>query len=152
MRPKFWSVSLYDQWFPRYHTFYNSALTTMLNDQKKKTEQKCQKFKISYFSILWTTLIETLPRRIHEFLGTNLVCSFRGDVVWNFYSHVGPMLAKTKNICQKSKISNFTILATNLEQLVETLLRSMLDFFRVNLLRTFRGDVVWNFFSHMVLC
>ncbi len=40
---------LYDQWFPRYRTFYNSPLTTMLNGQKRtKKMPKIQYFKFYY--------------------------------------------------------------------------------------------------------
>ncbi len=55
--------------------------------KKKKIEEE-QKFNILNFSILVATLVEALPRSIHEFKGANLVCSFRGDVVWNFYHHM----------------------------------------------------------------
>ncbi len=44
LRPKFWSILLYDQRFPRYHTFYNSPLTTMLNNQKR-TKRFAKNFK-----------------------------------------------------------------------------------------------------------
>ena len=49
--PKFWSISLYDERFPWYGTFYDSPLTPMLNAQKrtakkKKKEEKCRKSKI----------------------------------------------------------------------------------------------------------
>ncbi len=91
-RSKFWSISLYDKQFRRFilphiyfHILYFPWLTTMLNGQRKK---KYQKLKILNFAtgILLTTLIETLPRHIHEFWRVNLMCSFRGNVVWNFYS------------------------------------------------------------------
>ncbi len=38
------------------------------------------------FTILSTSLVETLPRSrsMHEFLGRNQFCTFRGDVVWKF--------------------------------------------------------------------
>ncbi len=49
-----------------------------------------------HFTILWTTLVETLPRSMHDFLAVNLKCTFRGDVVWNFFLPYGPMLTKTK--------------------------------------------------------
>ncbi len=38
-----WSFSLYDRRLPRYRTFYNSSLTTMLN--VKKEEKKMQKIQ-----------------------------------------------------------------------------------------------------------
>ncbi len=46
--------------------FNHSPLTTMLNGQKKN-KKNCQKSKIWNFTILLTTLLETLPRSIHEF-------------------------------------------------------------------------------------
>ena len=72
--------SLYDQQFPRYCKFYHSPLTPMLN-VAKKNKQICQKSKISNFTILYTTLVETLPRSKHEILGANLLCTFRQDAV-----------------------------------------------------------------------
>ena len=44
---KFHSVLLYDQPFSRYHTFYNSPLTTMLN-----VHNKCQKSTICNFTFV----------------------------------------------------------------------------------------------------
>ena len=74
------SVSLYDQRFPRYRTFYHSPLTTMLNIPKKKQKMpKIQNFE--HFTMLYTTLVETLPRSMHEFLEANLLRTFRQDVV-----------------------------------------------------------------------
>ena len=79
---KFHSVLLYDQPFSRCRLFYNSPLTTMLNVPKKND---CQKSKIWNFTILYTTLVDTLPGSMHEFLGANLLCTFRKDVVWSFF-------------------------------------------------------------------
>ncbi len=60
---------------------------------KKKKRKIAKTFKISNFTILFTTS-ETLPRSIHALgrahLGLHLVYTFRGDVVWNFYSHIVP--------------------------------------------------------------
>ncbi len=88
-------------------------LTTMLHI-KKKEHKKCQKFNMSNFTIHWTfTLVETLPRSIHEFLGANLVCSFRGDVIWTFtpiLSHVSEnekYLAKIQNFKFHNSLNNF---------------------------------------------
>ena len=50
---------------------------------------KNSKFQI--FAKLYTTLVETLPRSMHELFGVNLCCTFRGDVVKVFspmWSHV----------------------------------------------------------------
>ena len=46
--------------------------------------------KIQNFTILWTSLAETSTTRMHDFLGVNLMCTFIGDVVWNFNSHMVP--------------------------------------------------------------
>ena len=41
------SVSLYDRWLQRYHTFYNSPLTTMLNIKKEQQNlPKIQNLKL----------------------------------------------------------------------------------------------------------
>ncbi len=53
-----------------------------------KKKKKCHKFKITNFTILLTTLVDTFPRSIHRFLGAHLVHAFRGDVHWNFYSRM----------------------------------------------------------------
>ena len=63
-------------------TFYNSSLTTMWNGQIKN-KKNCQKFKFHYS-------FNNFGRDIHEFWAANLVCCFRGDVVWHFYPHMVP--------------------------------------------------------------
>ena len=63
--------------------------------KKKKKKTFSKKFKNSNFTILWTTLVETLPKSIHEFWGAILVCSFTGNFVWKLLPY-GPMLAKMK--------------------------------------------------------
>ncbi len=47
LRSIFWSISLYDQRFPRYRTFYNSPLTTTLKVPKRTRKKltKIQKLK-----------------------------------------------------------------------------------------------------------
>ena len=91
-----WSVSLYGQRFRAHRTFYNASLTTMLNGQKRT--KKMPKIQNYIFTILLTTLIETLPRSIHEFLGANLMrCRLK------LLPPNGTMLTKTKKF-QKSKI------------------------------------------------
>ena len=64
-----------------------SPIWSHVNENEKK---KWQKSKIWNFTILWATLVETLPRSMHDFLGVNVMCTFRGDVVWNFFSHMVP--------------------------------------------------------------
>ncbi len=44
------------------------------------------------------------PRSIHEFLGAKLLCTFRQNVVWSFFSPYGPMLTKTKKKLSKVQI------------------------------------------------
>ena len=47
--------------------------------KKKKKNGKHPEFEV--FVHLYTTLADTLPRSMHEFLGVNLLCTFRGGVV-----------------------------------------------------------------------
>ena len=59
-----------------YHTSYNAPLTTMPNGNKKKN------FKILNFTILLTTLVETVLRSIlNEFWESNLMWSIGGDAI-----------------------------------------------------------------------
>ncbi len=108
--PNFWCVLLCSQPFTRHHTFSYSSLTTLLNGQKKKKKTKTKKHlaKNSNFTILLTTLLETLPKNIHEFGGASLVCSFIGNVVWKVtpvWSHASENEKKNgKN--SKFEISN----------------------------------------------
>ncbi len=70
--------------------------------KRPKTEQKkCQKAKIWNFTILYTILVETLPRSMHEFLEVNVLYTFRQDAIWSFFLPYGPMLTKTKKKWQK---------------------------------------------------
>ncbi len=72
--------------FPRYRTFYNSALTPQ-KEQKKIAKNP----KFEQLWILWTTLVQTLPGSMHEFLGANLLCMyFQTRCCLNFFSHVVP--------------------------------------------------------------
>ena len=73
----------------------------------KKEQKNCQKSKIWNFADLYTTLVETLPRSMHAFLGVNLLCTLKGDVVWSFFLPYGPMFRKTKKNRKKSKMQNF---------------------------------------------
>ncbi len=97
LSPRFQSVWLYDQ---RFRTFYKSALTTMWNG-KRRTTKSCQKFIILNFTILLPTLVEILHTSIHEFWGANLMYTFRGYVVWYFYSHIVPVNQKEKKKKEK---------------------------------------------------
>ncbi len=92
--PKCWSVLLYDQRFPWCSTFYNSPLTPKLNAAKRT--KKMPKIQIWKFTILFTNLVETLLRSMPEFWRANLLCTFKQDVVWSFFSPKGSMLMKTK--------------------------------------------------------
>ena len=110
-RPKFWSVSLYDQRFLRHRTFYNSPLTPMLNAQKGKQQQNnCQ--KIQNFTIPCTTLVENLLMSMTEF-GEQiyLFCTCRQDCVWSFFSNMVPChrdkLAKIQNFKFRLSLYNF---------------------------------------------
>ena len=90
LRSKFWPVSLFDQRFPRYRTFYNSPLTTMLNSPKKN-KTICQKSRVWNFTILYTTLVETVPRSMPEFFRSKCVVLFQTRCRLKFYfSHMVP--------------------------------------------------------------
>ena len=60
----------------------------MLTKTKKK--KNWQKSKISNFANFYTTLVDTLPRSMHNILGVNLsLCTFRGYVVFSqIWPHV----------------------------------------------------------------
>ena len=139
IRPKFCFLLLYGQLFSRYRTFYDSPLTTMLSGHKKRMKKKMPKIQNLNFTILLTTLVETMARSIHvhDVFGANLVYSFGGDVVWNFYSHVVTCWRKRN---KNGKNPKFEIS----QLLVDTLPRSMYDFIGVNTMCTVRGHV-WFF-------
>ncbi len=78
---------------PVVSNIYNFPLTTMLNvPRKNKKNIYCKKSKIFNFTILYTTLVGTLPGSMHGFLGANL-----------FFSH-GNENGKNR---KKSKMQNF---------------------------------------------
>ncbi len=127
--PNFWSVSFYDQRFPRYRTCYNYPFTTILNapppKKKKKRRRKKSQFHYSF------NLVETLPSSKHEFWGPNLVCSSRGDVVGNFYIHMVPCQRKRK---KKAKIQNLKFHKSLHNFCTDPSYRSIHDFF---------GEWIW---------
>ncbi len=98
LRSKFWSVSLYNQWFRRYCTFYNSHWPP-----QKRTKNKLPKIQNLKFTILYTTLVDTLPMSMHEFFEANLLCTFRQDVTWSFFSHMVQCWRKRKCKILKNK-------------------------------------------------
>ena len=60
----------------------------MVNDQNKnKKNNNMSKIQNMKFG---NSLVERDPRSIHDFEGEKLMSTFRGDVVWNFYSHIIP--------------------------------------------------------------
>ncbi len=148
LRSIFWSVSLYGQRFRRFRTFYPSPLTTMLHGQKKNKKKlpKIQNFKFHYS---FNNFVRDPPKGYTWILGTKSGVLFQRRCRLKLLPPYCPMLTETKTNWQKSKIWNFTILWAIL---VETLPRSMHDFFGVNVMCTFTGDVVWIFFSHVVQC
>ncbi len=72
-----------------------------------ENEKKCQKSNIWNFASLYTTLADTLSRSMHEFLGVNLLCTFRGDV-WNFFSHLVHVKENKKRKKKRKKKRNRT--------------------------------------------
>ncbi len=55
-----------------------------------KTKIKMQKSKFWNFANLYTTLAENVPISMPEFLGVNLLCTFRGNFVWNCFFDIVP--------------------------------------------------------------
>ena len=101
------SVLPYDQWFPRYRTFYHSSLTTILNGQIKKKMSKILNFKFHY---CFNNFGRNPPQEYAWIWVANLVGSFRGDVVWNVYSHVSEnknKLSKIQNLKFHNCLNNF---------------------------------------------
>ncbi len=99
---------------------------------KKKNNNICQKFTISNYTILLTTLVETLPRSIHEFWEANLAKSgvfFQRRWHLRLLPPYDPILTKTKINYKNPKfeISQF------FEQLWERPLLGVCMFFGVNL-------------------
>ncbi len=82
-----WYILLYDQPFP--DLAQDSSLTNMLNVKNKKNRNG-QNLKFPNFTILFNNSGGGPPQRYRrqEFWGVNLVCTFRGDVIWNFCSHM----------------------------------------------------------------
>ncbi len=119
MRPKFWSVLLYDQQFPRYHPFYNSPLTNMLNIKKKRTNKIAKNSKFHYS---FNNFGNDPPQEYTWILGTKSGALFQRICHLKLFPPYGLMLTKRKKNWQKSKIWTFTILWTTV---VETLPRSM---------------------------
>ncbi len=94
--------------------------------KKKKKKKKlgakknCQKSKISQF--FYTTLVDTLPRNMHDFFfGVTLLRTFR-QMSFEVYSPIGPLLTKTK---KNGKNPKFKISPIFIQLLVETLPRRM---------------------------
>ncbi len=87
LSPKFRPVSPYDQRFLWYRTFFILSLNPVLPPppRKEKNKKTCQKSKIWNFTLLYTTLVDSLLRSMPEFWGANLLCTFRQDVAWSWY-------------------------------------------------------------------
>ncbi len=58
-----------------------TTVALLCSSSKKAELKKMQKFTIRNFTILLSTLVETLPRGTREFCRVNLVCTFRADVL-----------------------------------------------------------------------
>ena len=101
LRPKFWSVSLYHQRFPRYRTFYNFLLTT-----KKKNETICQIFNFSNFTLPLTNFGRPPPLAVHMNFGEQIWCVLSKEMPFETFTSYGPMLTKTNKKCQNLKFHN----------------------------------------------
>ncbi len=79
-------------------------MLTKTKKKKKKKKKNWQKSKISNFTILWTTLVESLPWSMHDFWSESEV-HFQKRCRLNFFSLLpyGPMLTKTKNKIVKNQ-------------------------------------------------
>ena len=93
--PKFWSVSLYDQRFPRYRTFYSSPLTTMLNVPKKNKKKMPQIPNLKFHNSL-SIFGRGPPQEYAWFLGSEPGAYFQRRCRLKFLLPYGPMLTKTK--------------------------------------------------------
>ena len=90
------------------------------------------------FEISHTTLVETLPRSMQEFL-EQICCALSDKMSFELFSPIWSHVNEKKKKWQKSKIWIFANLYTTV---VETLPRSMHECSGVDL-----EDVVWSFFS-----
>ncbi len=132
------SVLLYYQPFSRYRTFYYSPLTTMLNGQKI-TKKKLPKIKNSHFFYG-----RDHSQEYTQIWGNKSGVYFQRMCLLKHLLPYSPMLTKTKKkIANKPKceVSQF------FEQKRPLPGECMMG---VNLMCTFRGDVVSDFYSHMV--
>ncbi len=132
-----------------YCAFYKFPIDYHLERPKKDkhitTKEQKDKNNIKTWNIaIFPTLVETLSSSIHEFWLVNLICTFWGDAVWNFFSHMVPKRKNYKN----SNLKVSQIWTT----FVGTLNRSIHEILEMTLQSTFRGDVPWNISSHMVPC
>ena len=91
-RPKFWSVSLHDQRFPRHRTFYHSPLTPILNIKKNKN---CH---------LYTTLVETLLRSMPEFV-EQICCMLSDKMSFEVFSPIWPHVNENKQTNKQTKMA-----------------------------------------------
>ena len=71
-----------------------------------ENEKNWQKSKIKISTILWATLVETLPRSMHDFCGEWMWCVLSEEMSFEFFLPYGPMLMETKKKKRK-KIKNF---------------------------------------------
>ncbi len=99
--PKFDPFRSTTSLYSGYNKSYYSRLNTMLNAKHEQTTKNCQNFKF-HNSLNNCWLVETLPKSMNGFGGVNLMCTFRGDVVWNLLAH-GHMLNENEKI-QKFRI------------------------------------------------
>ena len=135
--------SIYGQWFPRYRTFYNSPLTTMLNvppPKKKKKEKKMPNFKSHYSFNNFGR-----DKEYTRIMGRKSGVFFQRRFCLKLLPPYGAMLTKKKggggvqNVKFHNYLNNFRDPPPPPEY--------AWFFGGVNLMRTFRRDVVWFFSS-----
>ena len=121
--PKFWSVSPYDRRFPRYHTFYKSTSTPILNalkrappKKKKKKNKNIVKIHVKIKNLNFHNSLhsfgETLLRSMPKFWAAYLLYTFRQYVVW-FFSPICSHVNEKEKMAQIQNL-NFTNHCTNL--------------------------------------
>ncbi len=120
-----------------------------LNNHKNRIKKKMPRIQSLKFHNSFSNFIRYPSQKSTWFLGeASQVCVFR-DVIWNFYSHMVHCYWKWKKIARHPNNSLNIFVDTPLPHA-----RSIVNFWGVNMLDLmckFRGDVIWNFPSHIVL-
>ncbi len=93
--PKFGSVSLYDQRFQRYQTFYNSPLTTMLN--VPKMNKKMPKIQYLKFHKSLSNFGRNHPQEYAWFWGVNMARTFSEEMSFEIFTPIWSYVNENEN-------------------------------------------------------